>query len=115
MKPNKMASQFSTRRSDGDYSAVDRSNVVDSFNCSEDCSNASFYGYTTNELSTRIKQYRNFQSSIYNHFTIDNDKIPPTYDSFKKMFKVIYQSPDTRNVKISEAILIKTERPIVNI
>ena len=115
MKPNKMASQFSTRRSGGDFSAMDRSNVVYSFNCSEEGCNASYCGYTTNKLSIRIKQHRYAQSSIYKHFTMDHDKIPPTYDSLKDMFKVVYQSPDTRNVKIAEAILIKTERPIINI
>ena len=31
------------------------------------------------------------------------------------MFEVIYQSLDTRNIKIAKAILIKTERPIINI
>ena len=28
--------------------------------------------------------------------------------------KFVYQSPDTRNFKIAEAILIKTERPFIN-
>ena len=72
-----MASQFSTRCGGGDYSAVDRPNVVYSFNCSEEGCNASYYGYTTNELSTRIKQHRRSQSSIYKHFSMDHDKIPP--------------------------------------
>ena len=55
------------------------------------------------------------QSSIYKHFTIDHDKNPPTYESLKDMFKVIYQSPDARNVKVAEVILIKTEHPMINI
>ena len=63
---------------------------------------------------TFLERHRYSQSSIYKHFTIDHDKSPPTYDSLKDMFKVIYQSPDTRNVKIAETILIKTERPIIN-
>ena len=46
---------------------------------------------------------------------MDHDKVPPTYDSLKDIFKVVYQSPDTRNLKIAEAISIKTERPIINI
>ena len=65
MKPDMMSSQFSTRRGGGAYSAVDRSNVVYSFNCSEEGCNASYYGYTTNKLSTRIKQHPYSQSSIY--------------------------------------------------
>ena len=66
---------------------------------------AYYYGYTTIKLSTRIKKHRYSQSSIYKHFTIYHDKIPPTYDILKDMFKVIYQRPDTRNVQIAEAIL----------
>ena len=64
---------------------------------------------------TFLEQHHYSQSSIYKHFTIDHDKISPTYDSLKDMFKDIYQSPDTRNVKIAKAILIKTERHIINI
>ena len=74
MKPNQMSFRFSTRRDSGGYSAVDQSNIVYSFNCSEEGSNASFYGYTTNKLSIRINQNRYSQSSIYKHFTIDHDE-----------------------------------------
>ena len=35
MKPDMMSSQFSTRRGGGGCSAVDRSSVVHSFNCSD--------------------------------------------------------------------------------
>ena len=39
----------------------------------------------------------------------------PTYDSLKDMFKVIYQSSETRIVKIAETILFKADLPIINI
>ena len=104
MKPNKMASQFSTRRSDGDYSAVDRSNVVYSSNFNEKYCNTSYFGYTTKKLSTRRKQHRDSQSGIYKHFTIDHTRPPPTYASPKDMFKVKYRNSDTRSVELVECM-----------
>ena len=114
-KPRKLETQFSTRRTETRQSVCELSNVVYSFNCSEDGCNASYVGYTTNKLSTRIKQHRYRPSNIYDHFTLEHDKLPPKFDQLKDSFRVLYKSYDTISVKLAEAILIKTERPYINV
>ena len=94
---------------------LDRSNVMYAFNCGEDGCSASYFGYTSNRLSKRIKQHRYSDSSIYKHFTVDHDKLPPTYDAFKEMFEIKYFSNEKIKVKIAEAISIKSDRPLINV
>ena len=40
---------------------------------------------------------------------------PPSFDTFAKCFKIIYSSNEVRDLKIVEAIKIKSEKPIVNV
>ena len=108
-------SQFSTRRAGATLSVCEQSNVVYSFKCSEDSFNASYVGYSTNELSTRIKQHRYSQSSIYKHYVTDHDESPTKYDVLKDCFSIIYKIQDTTSVKIAEAVMIKNLCPLINV
>ena len=112
-KPKKISSQFSTRsRDDG----VDRVNVVYSFKCNEDACNASYVGYTAQTLQNRITQHKRQSSSICKHFMHEHDKLPPSsMDVFSRCFEIIYSSEDVRNLKIVEAITIKSEKPHINV
>ena len=111
-KPNKLSSQFSTRvREEG----IHRSNVVYRFICGEDACNASYIGYTAQKLVNRAKQHRYKSSSICKHFMIDHDKLPPPISGFVECFEVLYSSGCVRNLKIVEAINIKSEKPEINV
>ena len=111
-KPNKISSLFSTRvRAEN----TDRSNVVYNFTCNEDACSASYIGYTAQTLVNRIKQHRYKSSSICKHYMHDHDKLPPPLSEFKNSFKIIFSAEHVVNLKIVEAILIKSEKPIINI
>lgn len=90
-----------------------RSNVIYSFKCPEDSCNASYIGYTTNNILIRATQHRQQQSKIFEHFIATHDKRPPK--DISNNFKVIYNNTNTKELKIAEAILIKTLKPCINI
>ena len=46
----------------------------------------------------------------------DHDKMPPpSFDTFASCFEIVYSSEEVRNLKIVEAIKIKSEKPIINV
>ena len=111
-RPNKISYQFSTRvRAE----SSDRTNVVYNFTCGENACNASYIGYTSQTLVNRIKQHKYKSSSICKHYMYDHDTMPPKLPEFNNCFKIIYSSEHVINLKIVEAILIKSEKPIINV
>ena len=92
-----------------------RSNVVYKFTCNEGTCNASYYGYTTQTLRNRVKQHRRQESSIYQHYTHDHNILPPSYDEIIQLFSIEFQSSELYNLKVAEAINIKTLRPFINV
>ena len=92
-----------------------RVNVFYRFNCSEVACNATYIGYTSQTLINRVKQHRYNSSSICQHYMYDHDKLPPRLDEFSSCFEVIFGSESVRNLKIVEAILIKTSKPQINV
>ena len=111
-RPFKISSMFSTRPK---VPALEKSNVVYEFKCPESHCNASYIGYTTNRLSTRIKQHKYKSSSIYKHFYFDHSMLPPQYQLFSQNFLSLYSDFNSTNLRISEAILIKTRNPFINV
>ena len=111
-RPYKLASCFSTRSRPCD---ADRSGVVYRYTCNEISCNDIYYGYTTQRLSTRAQQHRYGGSSIREHFITDHDKLPPKLVDFLPNFEVIYSHEDTLNLRIAEAILIKNDKPVINV
>ena len=112
-KPSKISTQFSTRsRAD----RLNRVNVVYSFTCNENSCNDSYIGYTSQTLLNRIKQHKRQSSSICKHFMYDHDKLPPqSIDKFAECFEIIFSSEYVKDLKIVEAIKIKTESPKINV
>ena len=46
---------------------------------------------------------------------LEHDWLPPTFDQLDESFRVLFKIYDTISVKLAEAILIKTERPNINV
>ena len=111
-RPYKLSSVFSTRPPKCNNN---KSYVVYQFSCTEDRCNATYVGYTTNPLLTRCKQHRYSSSSIYSHYFINHSMSPPPAITLIENFKIIYESPELINLKIAEAITIKTTKPIINV
>ena len=112
-RPSKLSSKFSNRIRLED---PDRSSCVYQFQCSRpSCHEVKYYGYTNQRLSTRVKQHRRKDSSICKHFMDIHNDMPPKYDEFMKCFKIIFSHNDILNVQIAEAILIKNDKPIINV
>ena len=112
-RPYKISSIFSTRIRPV---VPRRSGCVYKFLCPEpSCNEAMYYGYTNQRLGTRVKQHRYQSSSICKHFIDNHDKLPPKFDDFIKNFSIIFSSSDVLSLKIAEAILIKTDKPLINI
>ena len=75
-----------------------------------------YIGYTNQKLSTRVKQHKRKTSSIFKHFMDEHNDAPPLTNELVKSFSIIYSSHgDLMSVKIAEAILIKNNRPLINI
>ena len=72
-------------------------------------------GYTTQKLENRIKQHRYKSSSICKHFMYEHDKLPSSISNFVQCFDVLFASENVRNLKIVEAIKIKSEKPHINV
>ena len=110
--PYRISSMFSTRTR---VPGIERSNVVYQFKCKEQHCNAAYVGYTTNKLSTRIKQHRYKSSSIYKHFCFEHSMIPPKFDIFSNSFSIVHSDLKSINLRISEAIVIKKLNPFINV
>ena len=85
------------------------------YKCNEPSCNDEYYGYTAQKLGTRAKQHRYEGSSIRQHFITEHDKLPPKMSEFVENFEVIFSDHDILNVKIAEAILIKNDKPVINV
>ena len=85
------------------------------YSCCEVSCNDTYYGYTTQKLGTRAQQHRYAGSSIREHFITDHDKLLPKLDIFRQNFEIIYADHDVLNLKIAEAILIKNDKPVINV
>merc|ERR1712098_495993 len=79
------------------------------------CHDVYYYGYTNQQLGTRVKQHRRQDSAICRHFMDTHDDMPPKYADLIQYFTIIYKCNDILSVKIAEAILIKNDKPIINI
>ena len=112
-KPLKLASRFSTRPRRDD---AEKSSLVYRFECPiSSCNDVHYYGYTNQRLGTRVKQHRRKDSAICRHFMDTHNDLPPNYPDLIECFSIIFQSHDILSVKISEAILIKNDKPVINI
>ena len=111
-RPYKMSSCFSARVK---CSQRDQNRVVYRFSCPEPACNASYVGYTAQTLVNRVKQHRNRESSIFKHFNVDHSKAVPPVDELISYFSIAYSSFGKIKLKIVEAIIIKSERPFINV
>ena len=111
-KPNKLSAQFSTRVRAG---SIDRDNVVYQYNCPINECNSCYIGYTAQTLKNRVNQHRYKSSSIWKHLKYDHDADIPSLNDFVGCFEVVFSSCCTRNLKIAEAILIKSKKPDINV
>ena len=67
-------------------------------------------------LSSQLcKQHCYSSSSIFTHYFIGHRMSPPPATTLIENFKIIYASPELINLKIAEAITIKTTKPIINV
>jgi len=87
--------------------------IVYYFKCNQDSCNATYIGYTMCKLITRAKQHRYNNSKIYDHFKVDHNSCPDI--SIEENFSILYNNNKFRNVKIAESILIKNNRPYINV
>jgi len=111
-KPRKLSSLFSTRSI---KPVAERSNVVYKFTCTEARCNATYIGYTTNTLSTRSKQHRYNPSSIYKHYTLDHNMIPPRDANWIGNFSLLHSYFNNIDLRLAEAIVIKKNNPYINV
>jgi len=111
-KPFKMSALFTTRQL---KPVSERSNVVYKFECPEANCNASYIGYTTNTLGIRSKQHRYFPSSVKSHLTFDHDAHSPPADKIIECFKIMHSYQEVVDLKIAEAIEIKSKNPFINV
>ena len=49
------------------------------------------------------------------HYLDNHDKMPPKLDDFINHFQILFISNDILSIKIAEAILIKNDKPIINV
>ena len=112
-RPYKMSSKFSTRSKVAD---PDRSGVVYRFDCSSPGCNAGYIGHTTQTLRNRVKQHRYSSSNVCKHLKNDhncNDIMP--VDELISHFSILYSSNESIKIKTAEALLIKSNRPYINV
>ena len=111
-KPFKLSALFSTRPKPSKFK---QSNVVYRYQCDRDSCSKSYIGYTTNSLANRIKQHRYKSSSIYQHFYHDHSMLPPNFESIKNNFEIVFRSNNHLDLRIAEAIEIKSTNPFINV
>ena len=108
-KSRKLSSFFSTRRKLDD---AEKTNLVYQFNCSHEGCNASYIGYTRKSLKARVTQHNTDKaSSIFKHkFEIHENEEIHCND-----FQILHQDNSKQALMIAEALLIKSEKPSINI
>ena len=111
-RPNKISAQFTTRLRAGN---INRTNVVYQYKCFFDGCNSSYVGYTAQTLKNRISQHRYKSSSIWKHLKYDHGVDIPHFDDFARCFTIVFASNIVRNLRIAEAILIKSNKPAINV
>lgn len=111
-KPYKLQSAFSTRLR---KESADRVSVVYKFSCPEVRCNATYIGYTTNTLATRVSQHRYSSSSIRSHFAYDHQMGAPKQQEFLPHFQIIHSYSDRIDLKIAEALEIRKQNPYINV
>ena len=62
-----------------------------------------------------VKQHRYDGSSIREHYITEHDKLPPKLTDFIENFNILHADHDTLNLRIAEAILIKNDKPVINV
>ena len=109
-KPKRLSSYFSlrTRRPESEAHGL-----VYQFTCTEEGCKASYIGYTMNTLMTRAKQHCYNGSKIFSHFSNDHSTKPPK--SITENFKILYRNSSSRQTRTAEALLIKQNKPIINV
>ena len=93
---------------------VDESHVVYQYTCpQEECQpSKSYIGYTTNPLKKRMTTHAQ-NGSIISHQIESHQRRAPTSELMEST-KVIFRSPETFDLKVAEALYIKTEGPVLN-
>ena len=66
-----------------------------------------------NSLATRAKQHKYKNSKIHEHFVKDHDT-NPTFD-IANAFTIKYRNQTTKKTKLAEALLIRKEKPMINV
>ena len=112
-RPKKLSSKFTTRSVVPDS---DKCSVVYQFDCPVPTCNVSYIGHTTQTLRKRAYQHRRTDSSIFKHYWNEHHELDlPLFDEFLSAFSIVYSSNTAIKIKIAEAILIKSERPYINV
>ena len=105
-----MSSQFSLRPKPA---PLFQSGIVYEFHCNKDSCQATYVGYSQNRLITRAKQHKYSQSKISQHY-VNEHKTKPD-QSIIDCFSILYKSNRKRNLLIAEALIIKREKPYINV
>ena len=92
---------------------TDNANVVYQFSCNETGCTSSYIGYTTNAVKDRMRQHT-YNGSIKDHtLSIHNKTV--NLQSVLENTKVISRKPTKQELLINEALLIKENKPEINI
>ena len=91
----------------------DNARVVYSFSCNEIGCNSSYIGYTTNKLRDRLLQHT-YNGSIKDHFLMTHNKTI-NLQLLIDNTKVIERKPTKQELIINEALLIKDNKPAINV
>jgi hypothetical protein len=97
----------------GVASSQEDNNVVYQYTCSyAGCHSSKYIGYTTNLLTCRMKQHY-YSGSIREHHNQLHDR-RVTYNEILENTKVISRRGTKEELRIEEAILIKSMSPSIN-
>ena len=76
------------------------------------CTPQNYIGYTTNPLKKRFTSHAQNGSIIKHHTEVHGSRVP-TKDLLEAT-SVIFRSSDVAELKIAEALHIKSEKPLIN-
>ena len=54
-------------------------------------------------------------SSICKHFLDTHNNMPPKFNELIQCFSIIFSHNDILSIKIAESILIKNDKPVINV
>ena len=92
---------------------TDDANVVYQFSCNETGCTSSYIGYTTNAIKDRMRQHT-YNGSIKDHILSIHEKTV-NLQSVLENTKIISRKPTKQELLINEALLIKENKPEINI